>query len=138
MMAAPGWIPPKVTRTNDDCARMCFSCITGVHPRRLRYIDPSDERVPFWDDWRELAVEKGFLLTLMFSAEYSDPLHERGGPWPFANDELWMAGVPSKLTRGGHHAVVMRGQELHYDCCDEPRVRRPKRINHGWKVTPLV
>lgn len=145
-MNAPGWIPPyDETAPGDDCMRMAFSCVTGIHPRRLRYLRPDDYPTgqAFWRDWRALAREKGFRLVRAFNSEGA-PLRGRhgggnvapGGPWPFADDELWIAGVPSFHHYDGLHAVVMLGQQLHYDPSDLPRSRRPTRIESGWRVKP--
>lgn len=140
-MPEPGWIPPYIEDApGDECMRLAFSCVTGIHPRRLRYISPEGEK--FWKEWRALALQRGYRLKRVFNVEY-DPLHGLPdapvapcGPWPFADDELWIAGVPSFIHYGGAHAVVMRGQQLYYDCSDVPRKRRPTRIESGWRVTP--
>lgn len=122
--------------------RLAFSCVTGIHPRRLRYISPEGEK--FWKEWRALALQCGYRLKRVFNVEY-DPLHGLPnapvapcGPWPFADDELWIAGVPSFIHYGDAHAVVMRGQQLYYDCSDVPRSRRPTRIESGWRVTTIT
>lgn len=138
-MPEPGWIPPNVTNTPNDCARMCFSCITGIHPLRLRFIDPHDEGIDFWQAWIDLAAEKGYKLKMLFNNEVAPAGHPLiRGPWPARDDELWMAGVMGFADPGAHHGIVMRGQQLHYDCAELPRTRRPRRILHGWKVSPLA
>lgn len=118
--------------------RMAFSCVTGIHPRRLRYIDPNaanETRWHFWRNWRALAREHGWKLTRMFNFEYAPLEAGPGGPWPAKDDELWIAGVPSFICRGEAHAVVMCGQQLHFDSSDSPRRRRPTRIDSGFRVT---
>lgn len=136
-MNVPGWIPPyAASGPGDDCMRQAFSCVTGIHPRRLRYLSPDSYPTgrAFWRAWRALAREHGWTLRRLFNHE-DEPLDVCRGPWPVKDDELWIASAPSFLHRGELHAVVMCGQQLHYDCSDAPRKRRPTRIESGWRVT---
>jgi len=116
--------------------RQAFSCITGIHPRRLRYLSPDSYPTgnAFWQAWRALAQEHGWTLRRLFNHE-DEALDVCRGPWPVKDDELWIAGAPSFLHRGELHAVVMRGQQLYYDCSVAPRKRRPTRIESGWRVS---
>lgn len=137
-MPEPGWIPPD-TDKQDDCFRAAFSCVTGVHPRRLRYIEPAAEQSDkeFWDAWRLLAYERGFSLELLGNYQGQPLGRQHAAPWPFGDDEFWIRQVQSYFADDWEHAVVMRGQKLHYDCSHRPRVRRPSRINSIWEVVPL-
>lgn len=133
-MADPGTVPTYSTDRHDDCMRMAFSCVTGVHPRRLRFIDPRDDNCHFWDQWRALALRHGYELDLMFNFEDSGGLKH---PWPVDDDQLWIAGVQGFHDKYASHGIVMRGQRLHYDPSSLPRTQRPKRIDAGWSVTPI-
>jgi hypothetical protein len=112
----PGWIP-KETQPPDsgECLRLAFSCATGVHWRRLRFIDCDN----FWPEWQKLARERGFNLELMTR---NDAEHT-------TRAAFWIATVPSfSYPSPCTHAVVMKGSKLYYDSGRIKRKRAPTKL----------
>lgn len=103
------------------------------------FIRPGQPGSNFWVQYRQLSKICGFAWDDRIP--FHEPLSKRKYPWPFADDELWIAGVSQ-----GSHAVVMKGQKLHYDCNNDPRrdngpcgrKRRPNRVAWGIHLKPLV
>jgi hypothetical protein len=103
--------------------RLAVSCVTGIHWRRLRFIDPEDYSINFWVSWQELLGERGFILkhTTRRAAEDSG--------------DLWIATVDSFVyPKPVTHVVVMKGKKLHYDSAQIKRKRAPTKL----RANPIV
>lgn len=97
--------------------RLAVSCVSGIHWRRLRFIDPADYKVAFWREWEKLLWERGFVLkhTTREAAE------KWGG--------LWIATVDSFVyPKPVTHVVVMQGDKLYYDSAQIKRRRAPTKL----------
>lgn len=133
-----GWIPPECGDVN-ECTRLSFCCVTGIHPLQIPWITPSGPKETFWEHYEQLAEICGFKWEERIA--WTAPEGLLRGPWPFTDAELWIAGVGTCGGRGygDPHAIVMKGQQLYYDCnTASPRVRRPTRICWGVKLNPLI
>lgn len=94
--------------------RLAVSCASGIHWRRLRFIDPADWNVAFWKEWETLLWERGHRIhrTTRESAE--------------ASGKFWIATVDSFVyPKPTTHCVVMQGGKLHYDSAAKKRKRAP-------------
>lgn len=97
--------------------RLAVSCASGIHWRRLRYLDPADERIDWWSEWDRLLDERGHRLVRC--------------SYPAAVDsgEFWIATVDSFVyPKPTTHAVVMKGRKLHYDSAQKKRKRAPTAL----------
>lgn len=103
--------------------RLAVSCVSGIHWRRLRFIDPADYSIPFWTEWEKLLKEREFVLkqTTRAAAE------RWGGYWIATVDSFV---YPKPVT----HVVVMKGKKLHYDSAQIKRKRAPTKL----RANPLV
>ena len=134
-----GWRVPDLGR-DDECMRASFCTVAGVHPIKIPWIAPGEPN--FWRDYEKLANILGYRWEERFGV--NEPKESvRRGPWPFADHELWLAGVGNvgglAGGNGTPHAIVMRGQKLHYDCLwdhGSGRKRRPTRIGWGIAMVP--
>lgn len=117
----PGWTPPAVG-VPGECMRLAFSCVTGISPRTLPFVDPF--RRDFWPRWFDLAERVGRRMI-------QAPEHFLPAP-----EQLWIAGVSGDGKSGkADHAIVMRGEKLHYDPnWVKPRKRRPTKIYSAYLV----
>ena len=122
-MAEPGWEPPDITPDKGDCMRLAFSCVTGIHPIKIHFIDADKHKyVPFWLKWREHAEEHGYRLMKL--------------PQDWAEaDKYWIAVVRGIRSRNSH-AIVMSYDRLHYDSAHQ-RVQRPHKFLECYVVYPL-
>lgn len=87
-----------------DCFRACIASILEVG------ID--DLPNPISDDW---AKEWGEHLETRGLSLVEIVLTERGCWWHIANEQYWIASVPSLNYPDKFHSVVMRGGELAHD-----------------------
>lgn len=116
-MPNPPWLPPTQDPQRGECLRLAYSAVTGIHPRRLRFIDPESPRVDFWREWEQLSYERGFRW-LRCTREFAEEDPER----------LWIAVVPSMVNPHGTHAIAMKGAKLYYDPGAIKRSRRPTKL----------
>lgn len=94
--------------------RLAVSCASGIHWRRLRFIDPSDDNVAFWYEWDRLLAERGHRLVRTTRHAAEDSGH------------FWIATVDSFVfPRPTTHVIVMKGDRLHYDSAQKKRKRAP-------------
>jgi hypothetical protein len=122
-MPEPGWIPKHTQEQGShECMRLAISCVTGIHWRRLRFLDPNDYSINWWEEWDKLLRERGFHMYRTTRAE----AEEWGG--------FWIAGVDSYVYPGKIHSVVMKGKKLHYDSGQVKRKRAPTKLRDN----PLV
>lgn len=94
--------------------RLAVSCASGIHWRRLRYFDPIDYSISWWDEWDKLLAERGFAIRRV-TREVAE-----------ASGEFWIATVDSFVyPKPTTHCVVMHGSRLHYDSAAKKRKRAP-------------
>lgn len=97
--------------------RLAVSCASGIHWRRLRFIDPADWDIDFWGEWQRLLDERGHHIQWA-SREGAE-----------ASGMFWIATVssfvyPKPIT----HNVVMKGSKLYYDSALKKRKRAPTEL----------
>lgn len=114
-MPEPGWIPKHTQPPESrECMRLAVSCASGIHWRRLRFFDPADQNVEWWDEWDKLLAERGHRIyrTTRKAAE--------------ASGKFWIATVDSFVyPKPVTHCIVMKGGRLHYDSAQKKRKRAP-------------
>lgn len=103
--------------------RLAISCVSGIHWRRLRFIDPNDYSIAFWAEWEKLLNERGFTLKHTTRAAA-----ERWGGFWIATVDSFVYPKPVK------HVVVMKGKNLYYDSAQVKRKRAPTKL----RANPLV
>lgn len=114
-MPKPGWIPKETQPPGSvECMRLAVSCASGIHWRRLRFIDPTDDKIHFWGEWHELLHERGLMFVRMGRKEAEE------------SGDYWIATVDSFVyPKPDTHVVVMKGNKLHYDSAQKKRKRAP-------------
>lgn len=123
-MPEPGWIP-KETQPPDsrECMRLAVSCASGIHWRRLRFIDPADWDVDFWGEWQTLLWERGHRIQRASREEAE------------ASGKFWIATVASFVyPPPTPHCIVMQGGKLHYD----PALKKRKRAPTALRSNPML
>lgn len=95
--------------------RLAVSCASGIHWRRLRFIDPRcDSNADFWTAWERLLAERGHWIQRCERAEAE------------ASGHYWIATVDSFVfPKPTTHVIVMKGGKLHYDSGRKKRKRAP-------------
>src|SRR3954469_14933846 len=103
-MPEPGWIPkPTQPPGSRECMRLAVSCASGIHYRRLRFLDPDDYGIDWWSEWDKLLAERGFKFVRMTRSAAE------------ASGHYWLAPVDSFVyPKPVTHVVVMKGTKLHY------------------------
>lgn len=128
-MPEPGWIPKETQPPESrECMRLAVSCASGIHWRRLRFIDPADCGVAFWHEWEILLEERGHRIhrTTRKAAE--------------ASGKFWIATVDSFVySKPSTHVVVMHGKKLYYDSAEKKRQRAPFNLrSNPMLILPCV
>lgn len=103
--------------------RLAVSCASGIHWRRLRFLDPDDYSINWWGEWERLLNERGFTLK-----QTSRAAAERWGGYWLATVDSFV--YPKPIT----HVIVMKGKKLHYDSAQVKRRRAPTAL----RANPLV
>lgn len=107
--------------------RLAVSCASGIHWRRLRFLDPDDYSINWWEEWYKLLAERGHFIRLMSRQE----AEEWGGYWIATVDSFV---YPKPIT----HCIVMKGKKLHYDSAQIKRRRAPTKLRaNPMAVLPL-
>lgn len=117
-MPKPGWIPKETQPPGSvECMRLAVSCASGIHWRRLRFIDPRDDGISFWGEWDWLLSERGHYIQRCSREEAE------------ASGHYWIATVDSYVyPKPVTHVVVMKGNKLHYDSGRKKRQRAPRTL----------
>lgn len=116
-MPEPGWIPKETQpKGSSECMRLAVSCASGIHWRRLRFIDPNDYSINFAHEWDVLLWERGHYIQRASRAEAE------------ASGHFWIATVDSFTIPGANHALVMKGDKLYYDSAQIKRKRAPTAL----------
>jgi hypothetical protein len=121
----PGWRPPFVRP--HECFRQAFCCAAGLHPIRVKWIDPADDAIDFWGLWQQEFLNHGFRFRWATLSEAE------------TSGLFWIAGVRSLHWSGSSHAITMKGGALHYDsnmAC-APHIARKQRP-HKFTHTPVI
>lgn len=114
--------------------RLALAYVTRRHPDDITWIPPrrGAEPAAFWGAYECEAKRLGYTMTI----------HRLAGDaqrWTAVDrpSGLWIAVVPGPRGRAhSTHALVMHGDELHYD--SGPRRRRhPNRILRIITLTPM-
>src|SRR5512146_851296 len=114
-MPEPGWIPKHTQPPGShECMRLAVSCASGIHWRRLRFIDPDDYSINYWQEWDRLLAERDHRIMRATRAEAE------------TSGRFWIACVDSfTLPSPAKHAIVMLGKKLYYDPAQIKRKRAP-------------
>lgn len=94
--------------------RLAVSCASGIHWRRLRFLDPEDYTISWWAEWDKLLAERGHRIHRTTRGEAE------------ASGKFWIATVDSFVyPKPTTHCIVMKGKNLHYDSAEKKRQRAP-------------
>lgn len=109
---------------DDDCLRMSIACYLDKPWQEINYISPDDPK--FWLMWGAY-LQNVYQKCLINSSNYEKVSRYLN------SDKKWIAVVPQlghSSKSGQHHAIVMEGSKIYYDCSPQPRKNKPKVIHY--------